>query len=245
MNRMVHRRFPKQLISILTFAFLIILPPTARAQATVDLHLVLAVDASGSVDDARFELQRRGYIAAFRHAGVQKAILSGANRSIVVAMFQRTGPQQQAEVVPWTLIKDETSAQAVASLIEIKTRELSRGGTSISGAIDYARSLFPLSPFKGERRVIDISGDGSNNRGRSVTVARNEAVAAHIVINGLPILSWEPALGQYYKNNVIGGPGAFMIVAKDFDAFSDAVLKKMITEIAMNSRPSPTRFARQ
>jgi hypothetical protein len=245
MNRMVRQRFPKQLISILTFAFFIILPPTARAQATADLHLVLAVDASGSVDDARFELQRKGYVAAFRDVEVLKAILSGPNRSIVVTMFQWTGPQQQAEVVPWTLIKDETSAQAVASLIEIKTRELSRGGTSISGAIDHARSLFPLSPFKGERRVIDISGDGSNNRGRSVASARDEAITANIVINGLPILAWEPDLDQYYKNNVIGGPGAFMIATRNFSTFSDAILKKMTIEIAMNVRPRPTRFTKR
>jgi len=232
---MERRRNSERLILILACAsFVIALSPPARAQATVDMHLVLAVDASGSVDDARFELQRRGYVAAFRHARVLEAIRGGANRSIVVAMFQWTGPQQQAEIVPWTLVKDETSAKAVASLIEIKPRELSRGGTSISGAIDYAMYLFSLSPFKGERRVIDISGDGSNNRGRSVTAARDEAVAAGVVINGLPIQAWEPDLGQYYKNNVIGGPGAFMIVAKNFDTFSDAILKKTITEIAMN-----------
>ncbi len=240
---MVHRPLPKRSIPILAFAFFIILRATAHAQGTVDLHLALAVDASGSVDDARFELQRKGYVAAFRHAGVLEAIRGGRNRSIVVAMFQWTGPQQQAEVVPWTLVKDETSAQAVASLIEIKPRELSRGGTSISGAIGHAVKLFPSSPFKGERRVIDISGDGSNNRGRSVTSARDEAVAANIVINGLPILSWEPDLARYYKNNVIGGPGAFMIVAKNFDAFSDAILKKMVAEIAMNARPRPKHFA--
>jgi hypothetical protein len=217
----------------------------ARAQGTVDLHLALAVDASGSVDDARFELQRKGYVAAFRHARVLEAIRGGRNQSIVVAMFQWTGPQQQAEIVPWTLVRDETSAKAVASLIEIKPRELSRGGTSISGAIDHAVKLFPLSPFKGERRVIDVSGDGSNNRGRSVASARDEAVAADIVINGLPIVAWERDLAQYYRNNVIGGAGAFMIIAKNFDTFSEAILKKIVTEIANDVRPGPTRLGRQ
>jgi Protein of unknown function (DUF1194) len=234
------------LIPIFTFAFFVIaLSSSAGAQVTVDLHLALAVDASGSVDDKRFELQRLGYVAAFRHAQVLNAILSGANRSIAVAMFQWTGPQQQKNVVPWTLVNDKTSAEIAASLIEVKPRELSRGGTSISGAIDYAMNLFPLSPFRGERRVIDISGDGSNNRGRSVTDARDEAVAADVVINGLPILSWEPNLDHYYKNNVIGGPGAFMIVARNFDVFSDSILKKMIVEIAMNMRPSPARVAKR
>jgi hypothetical protein len=104
---------------------------------------------------------------------------------------------------------------------------------------------FPQSPFKGERRVIDISGDGSNSNGRSVTRARDEAVAADVNINGLPILAWEPYLDQYYKENVIGGPGAFMIVATDFNTFADAILKKMIIEIAMNVRPGLTRIGKK
>jgi hypothetical protein len=217
----------------------------ARAQTAVDLQLVLAVDASRSVDTTRFELQRRGYVAAFRDTQVLQAIRGGANQSIVVAMFQWTGPQLQAEIVPWTLVKDEASAKSVASLMETTPRRLFGGGTSISGAIDYSMKWFPQSPFKGQKQVIDISGDGSNNSGRSVTRARDEAVAAGVVINGLPILAWEPELDYYYKENVIGGPGAFMIVAKDFDTFADAILKKMIIEIAMNARPSPTRIGKR
>jgi hypothetical protein len=215
----------------------------AKAQSAADLQLVLAVDASGSVDATRFELQRKGYVAAFRDPQVLQAIRGGANRSIAVAMFQWTGPQLQAEIVPWTLVKDEASAESVASLMETTPRKISSGGTSISGAIDYSMKWFPQSPIKGERRVIDISGDGSNNRGRSVTRARDEAVAADVVINGLPILAWEPELDYYYKENVIGGPGAFMIVAKDFDTFADAILKKMIIEIA--GRPGRTRIGKR
>jgi Protein of unknown function (DUF1194) len=123
--------------------------------------------------------------------------------------------------------------------METTPRKIFGGGTSISGAIDYAMQWFPQSPIKGERRVIDVSGDGSNNRGRSVIRARDEAVAADVVINGLPILAWEPDLDYYYKENVIGGPGAFMVVAKDFNTFADAILKKMILEIAMGTRPAP------
>jgi hypothetical protein len=208
----------------------------ARAQTAVDMELLLAVDASGSVDATRFELQRRGYVAAFRSPQVLQAVAGGGRQSIAVSMFQWTGPQQQADIVPWTMIKDEASAKSVAALIETTPRKLFSGGTSISGAIDTAMKWFPRSPFRGERRVIDVSGDGSNNRGRSVTKARDEAVAADIVINGLPILAWEPDLDYYYKQNVIGGPGAFMIVAKDFDTFADAILKKMIIEIAANGR---------
>jgi hypothetical protein len=217
----------------------------ANAQVAVDLHLVLAVDASGSVDFTRFELQRRGYVAAFRSPQVLQAIRGGENQSIAVAMVQWTGPLLQAEIVPWTQIKDQASANSVAALVETTPRRLFGGGTSISGAIDYAMRWFPQSPFKGERRVIDISGDGSNNGGRSVIRARDEAVRADVNINGLPILAWEPYLDQYYKENVIGGPGAFMIVAKDFDTFADAILKKMIIEIAMNVRPGRTRIGKR
>jgi hypothetical protein len=213
----------------------------ADAQVAVDLHLLLAVDASGSVDYTRFELQRRGYVAAFRSPQVLQAIRGGESQSIAVAMFQWTGPLLQAEIVPWTQVKDQASANSVATLIETTPRRLYGGGTSISGAIDYSMRWFPQSPFKGERRVIDISGDGSNSNGRSVTRARDEAVAADVNINGLPILAWEPYLDRYYKENVIGGPGAFMIVATDFNTFADAILKKMIIEIAMNVRPGQTR----
>jgi hypothetical protein len=217
----------------------------ADAQVAVDLHLLLAVDASGSVDRTRFELQRRGYVAAFRNPQVLQAIRGGESQSIAVAMFQWTGPQLQAEIVPWTRIGDQASANSVAAIVETTPRRLFGGGTSISGAIDYAMRWFPQSPFRGERRVIDISGDGSNNGGRSVIRARDEAVAADVNINGLPILAWEPYLDQYYKENVIGGPGAFMIVASDFNTFADAILKKMIIEIAMNVRPGPTRIGKR
>ena len=209
--------------------------PTA-AQTSVDLQLVLAVDASGSVEQYRFELQKRGYVAAFRHSRVLNAIRSGANQSIAVTMVQWTGPMLQVHVVGWMRIGDEESAGALAAAIERVPRQLFGGGTSISGAIDYATTLFPKSPFRGGRRVIDVSGDGSNNRGRPVTLARDEAVAAGIGINGLPILALEPDLDRYYYDSVIGGPGAFVVAAHSYETFADAILKKLITEIAANDR---------
>ncbi len=205
---------------------------SAAAQGGVNLQLVLAVDASGSVDQVRFELQKRGYVAAFRHPRVLHAIRSGPHQAIAVAMTQWTGPMLQVEVVDWTRVGDERSAEAFAEAIAQAPRQLFSGGTSISGAIDHATTLFPKSRFRGSRRVIDVSGDGSNNRGRAVTSARDEAVAAGIGINGLPILALEPGLDRYYYENVIGGPGAFVVVAKDYDTFADAILKKLITEIA-------------
>lgn len=202
-----------------------------RAQG-VDLDLVLAVDASGSVDQRRFELQKQGYAAAFRSPRVLKAIQSGAAQAIVVTMVQWTGPFMQDQVIGWTVIKDEGSAHTFAATIEKTPRQLFGGGTSISGAIDYSRLLLLQSPYRAVRRVIDVSGDGANNRGRSVTQARDEAVRDGIGINGLPILSLEPDLDRYYYDNVIGGPGAFMIPAESYETFADAVLKKLVMEIA-------------
>ena len=208
----------------------------ASAQTSVDLQLALMVDASGSVNQYRFELQKRGYVAAFRNPRVLAAMVGGRTQSIAVTMVQWTGPFLHVQVLPWTLIKDEASVKTVASVIEQTPRALFGGGTSISGAIDHAMSLFPQSPFKSERQVMDISGDGSNNSGRSVVRARDEAVAKDVTINGLPILAFEPYLDQYYHDFVIGGPGAFMIVAKDFESFGEAILKKLIIEIAAGER---------
>jgi hypothetical protein len=215
----------------------------ALAQNRVDLALVLAVDASGSVDQYRFELQKRGYVAAFRHARVLEAIRSGPNQAIAVTVVQWTGPALQVLVAGWRRVGDEASAEAFADTIERVPRQLFGGGTSISGAIDYAATLFGKSPYRASRHVIDVSGDGSNNRGRPVTLARDEAVAAGIGINGLPILALEPDLERYYRDSVIGGPGAFVITAESYETFGEAILKKLITEIAAH-RPRPTRPAR-
>ncbi len=209
------------------------LPPgSSPTQRDVTVALVLAVDASGSVSNGRFELQKQGYAAAFRNPQVLNSIRSLATQGIAVTMMQWTGPGLHVVVADWTLINDKTSAEAFAAAIEAAPRQLFGGGTSISGAIDYSRILLAGNPFQATRRVIDISGDGSNNRGRSVTQARDEAVADGIGINGLPILTVEPGLDHYYYDNVIGGPGAFMIPAENYDTFADAILKKLISEIA-------------
>ena len=199
---------------------------------SVDVQLVLAVDTSGSVSEMRFDLQKRGYVSAFRSPQLLRAIQSGAARSIAATMVQWTGPVLQVVVVPWTVIRDETSMHAFADAIERAPRQLFGGGTSISGAIDYAMTLFPKSQFNGGRRVIDVSGDGANNRGRPVTAARDEAVSAGASINGLPILALEPFLDRYYWDNVVGGPGAFVIAAQSYETFAEAVLKKLVIEIA-------------
>jgi hypothetical protein len=226
------RSSSKRIVVCLAAVLLAMGREDANAQATVDLQLVLAVDVSGSVNAQRFELQKMGYVAAFQNQRVLSAIAGGRNQSIAVTMMQWSGPFLQSQVVPWTLLKDETTVKGFAGAIESAPRMMYGGGTSISGAIDNAVTLFPQAPFKTERRVIDVSGDGSNNRGRSVTQARDEAVDAGIVINGLPILAFEPQLDQYFKDYVIGGPGAFMIAAKTFETFAEAILMKLIIEIA-------------
>jgi hypothetical protein len=203
-------------------------------EATLDLLLVLAVDASGSVDRERFHLQKQGYVDAFRDEKVLAAIKSGPRQSIAVTMFQWTGPDAQAEVCPWMVIKDRASCFEVAAAIEEVPRRIHGGGTSISGAIDYAVPLFARSSQKAPRMVIDISGDGSNNGGRRVTIARDDALGRGVTINGLPILAIEPNLDDHYREEVIGGPGSFLVAAKDFSMFSEAILKKLITEIAVS-----------
>jgi hypothetical protein len=206
----------------------------ARAETAVDLQLVLAVDASGSVNATRFELQKQGYAAAFRHPRVLQAIRSTPLQAIAVTMAQWTGPALQVQVVPWSLINDEKSAHAFAAAIEAAPRQLYGGGTSISGAIDYGSALLQAGPFKAGRRVIDVSGDGANNAGRPPMRARDDAVRAGIVINGLPILALDPDLDRYYENYVIGGPGAFVVAAESYETFADAILRKLIIEIAAN-----------
>lgn len=212
--------------------------PRARGAARTSLQLVLAVDASGSVDMPRFELQRDGYAAAFRHPAVRAAIRGTPTGSIAVTMVQWTGPSLQSVVIDWTLIDGDPSAEALAATIDRTPRALFGGGTSISGAIDAAVSLFRHAPFQAERRVIDVSGDGQNNRGRSSGEARDEAVNAGIVINGLPILALEPDLDVFYRDHVIGGPGAFLVTAHSFEDFAQAIRSKLITEIAGLPQPA-------
>jgi hypothetical protein len=211
---------------------------TARAQTgvlpTTDLVLVLMVDTSGSVNQRRFELQRRGYADAFRSKQVLDAIRGLSTGSIAVTMVQWTGPAMHWPAVPWTLIKDEASANAFADAIETAQRRLFGGGTSISGAIDHAMLILPNAPYRGLKRVIDISGDGSNNGGRDVRLARDEAVSAGVVINGLPIVALEYDLDKYYTDNVIGGPGSFIVPTDSYENFAQAIARKLVLEIASN-----------
>jgi len=225
----------------LLLAALLLLPRASPAQTAVDAQLVLAVDVSGSVNQLRYELQRQGYADAFRNPRVIDAIRAGAHQAIAVTMVQWTGPTLHVVAIDWTLVRDAASSIDLADRIAATPRQLFGGGTSLSGAIDYAMQIMATGPYRGDRRIIDVSGDGSNNRGRPAALARDEAVQAGAVINGLPILTLEPDLDSYYRDNVIGGPGAFVIAAQTYDAFAQAILDKLINEIARSDNPLATR----
>jgi Protein of unknown function (DUF1194) len=238
-NRILSIRSTIGLAAALLLAFAFLTFASAQNRITggneVDVNLVLAIDASGSVEDDRFELQKRGFAAAFRDPKVLQAIRAGSHQSIAVFMLQWTGPTDQEVMAPWTLVTNESSAAILAAVIEAAPRRLMGGGTSVSGAIDYSVKALAASPYRATRRIIDISGDGSNNIGRPAEQARDEAVHTGIRINGLPILTVEPDLDQYFRQNVIGGPGAFVIPAKNYDQFAEAILRKLVTEISLNA----------
>jgi hypothetical protein len=217
--------------------------PGARAAERVDLLLVLAADVSRSVDAQKFQLQREGYAAAIANPRVLEAIRSGRNGRIAVLFLEWSGFGNQNVVIDWTPIDGPKAAQAFGDRLLESPRSFA-DRTSISGGIDFAVTQFPRAPFAADRHTIDVSGDGTNNAGRDITTARDEALALGITINGLVILSerplpWNPehtnppgGLANYYRANVVGGPGAFVLEAKDFNSFGQAIIKKLIAEIA-------------
>jgi hypothetical protein len=206
----------------------------------VDLELVIAVDVSGSIDEEEARMQREGYVAAFRHPQVVRAIQAGYKGRVAITYVEWAGEHYQRTLVDWTLVHDQASADAFAEAVA--ARPLTTAAwTSVTGAIEYGRKRLQESAFRGKRRVIDISGDGPNNSGGFVVAARDKAVAEGIVINGLPIVNEKPSrwgmppfrdLDRYYEDCVIGGQGAFMIVARSFNDFARAIVQKLILEIA-------------
>lgn len=215
----------------------------ARAAEPVDLLLVLSVDVSRSVDEEKFKLQREGYATAFSDNRVVQAMTSGPHGRAAVIFIEWAGFGEQKVVVDWTLIEDADSARRFAEALLEAPRSFA-GRTSISTGIDFAMEQFARAPYEAERRIIDISGDGTHNSGRDVREARDEAVVQGITINGLVILSEFPlprfpehthppgGLENYYRENVIGGDGAFVTAAQNFHAFGRAIINKLIAEVA-------------
>ena len=225
------------------FACAVLAAPPAWSR-DVDLALILAIDVSGSVNAERWELQRRGYEAAFNSPEVLQSITSGTHKAIAVTMVEWSGQSHQRQVVEWTVIDDQLSAATFASVMAEAPRVYS-DWTSISAALDFVVPLFKKSGVTTGRNIIDVSGDGVNNQGRPIDDARADALAKGIVINGLPILSDYDALDGYYQEHVVGGAGAFMEVVKDYSTFSRAVLSKLVREIAGNEKRARTILARQ
>ena len=242
------RRMLSCAVVLATLATAAMSPP--RAAEMVDLELILAVDVSGSIDDEEAQLQRQGYADALSDPLVVAAVTSGMLGRIALTYVEWAAFGHYRTVVDWSLIDGKDSAEDfVRRLVAMPVVTARR--TSISGAIENSLPIFNANDFDGIRRVIDISGDGANNYGRFVNEARDDAIAAGITINGLPIINdrpsrfgWRsiPNLDLYYEHCVVGGPGAFIVVAENFQAFATAVRRKLILEIAGAGRSRRSTF---
>jgi Protein of unknown function (DUF1194) len=243
-----------RILVILAFAGGLLAPAAARAADDVDLLLVLAADVSRSIDDTKFQLQRDGYAAAISDPRVLDTIRSGHNGRIGLAFVEWSGTGAQRVVIDWTEIGDAATAKQFGDQLIEAPRSFA-GRTSISGGIEFALAQLATAPFNCVRRTIDVSGDGTNNDGRAVAELRDQAVAKGVTINGLVILSenpmpWNPehtnppgGLDNYYRNNVVGGPGAFVKAAQNFNSFGQAIIAKMIAEVSQAHQPKPWQAA--
>ena len=233
-------------LTIVTFVVLAFAGTRAIAAEPVDLELALGIDVSGSVDDEEARLQREGYIAAFRHPDVIRAIQGGFLQRIAVSYYEWAGYGHHKIIAGWTMIDGEKTANAFADKLTLEPPQTA-SRTAIASAIGFAVTDFELNEFEGTRRVVDISGDGPNNWGEYITLARDKAIVAGVTINGLPIVNDRPGpsgslqmrnLDLYYRDCVIGGPGAFIVVANTFQDFARAVRRKLILEISNRTPPA-------
>jgi hypothetical protein len=217
----------------------------AQDSVEVDVELALMVDVSRSMSPEDLDIQRRGYAEAIASDEVVKVILNSFTGRIAVTYVEWAGYGLQREIIPWTLIESRADAERIAQQLTARF-DASMRRTSISGGIDYARDAIEQNAFDGLRRVIDISGDGPNNDGRVVTLARDRAVEAGLIINGLPIMTFDgfssrwgiEDLDAYYENCVVGGPGAFVIPVVSWDEFPMAVRRKLVLELAGPLEPT-------
>jgi hypothetical protein len=232
-------------VLLLAVALLLAAGAARAAPEPVDLALALVSDVSRSVDDGEFALQKEGYAAAFTNAEVMRAIRSGALGAIAVCYIEFAGAGQVKQVVGWQVIRDGEAAANFAATVKEAPRSF-YGFTSISSGVDHAVQSFAEGGYGDEsRRIIDVAGDGTNTSGRNITAARDEALALGITINGITIINENPppylmahvappgGLTNWYKHNVIGGPGAFVLEVRDYHSFGEAMTRKLITEIAL------------
>ncbi|HVA12220.1 MAG TPA: DUF1194 domain-containing protein [Stellaceae bacterium] len=245
-------------LAILLVAMPAVLPASAQQAAppaqAVDVALVLAADVSRSITSDEFQLQRQGYARAIADPDVVKAIEAGATGAIALTFIEWSGSDQQQVVVGWQVVRDPASARQFAATLLAAPRAF-YGRTSISAALDFAMAQLKASGVKAERQVIDVSGDGTNNGGRPLPDARAAALAAGVTINGLAIINERTGmygggfsghvqppggLPNWYRDNVTGGPGSFLLTVKDFASFGEAMTKKLLNEIA--ARPAAERL---
>jgi hypothetical protein len=239
------------LISLLLLATSCFVAPTARAE-DVDVALVLVTDVSRSIDDSEYVLEKNGYTAAFNNEKVLAAIKNGPLGKIAVAYVEFAGNYEVRTVLDWTVIADAASARAFTDRLTAAPRSF-WGRTSISAGIDQAMQLLAETGMQATRRVIDVCGDGTNNAGRDAGDARDDALKAGVTINGLTIINDHPVswtfahvqppggLPNYYRENVTGGPGSFVLEIHDFSTFGEAMTRKLVNEIA--ALPPRSRFA--
>jgi Protein of unknown function (DUF1194) len=224
---------------------LVAIEPGVEAQEAVDLELVLAVDTSGSVDAQEFALQIHGIADAFRDPEVHAALSAVGSRGIAATLVQWAGGRQQVVAVDWMVVKDWRSASTFASRVATTGRWI-LGETAVGDALAYSTQLFRANGFDAPRRTIDISGDGVTNSGIDPEISRDAAVATGITINGLAIVNETPDLDRYYRDHVVGGDGAFLMIAKDYQDFAEAIRRKLIDEIRgapVSSAPSGVALA--
>jgi hypothetical protein len=210
----------------------------AASPEPVDVELILAVDVSRSIDAEEHETQMRGYASAFRDPDVIRSIMGGEIGAIGCTLFTWSDADSQEDLVPWMRIDSEAGAERFAAAIDAAPRR-TWSYTSISGAMEHAMRRYDRSPYEGTRRVLDISGDGMNNSGRRLEGVRAKMIENGIIMNGLAVLDRSPspgngaaALEEYYRDEVIGGPGSFLVVAEGFEAFDRAVRRKIAREVA-------------
>ena len=223
----------KNLVSCLVAMVFFCVNTSANAQEGrwVDLELVLAIDLSSSVDQNEWELQAIGIAEAFRNPSLIETIQSSAPNGIAVAVVQWSSNNSQSLAVDWTLVTDAASGRALSRKIKHMPRMVGGGQTGIHGAIDFSIRQFKNSSYTSWKKVIDISGDGQANSGSGPGQMRDQAVADGVIINGLAIINEEPYVDRYFRDKVIGGAGAFLMLAEDYDDFATSILRKLIREI--------------
>lgn len=237
------RAHPLSVRCLALLALLTITPALAN-DPTVDVALVLLTDVSRSIDESEFRLEKEGYAAALQDKRVLDAIAGGPTGAIAIAYVEFAGPDEVRTVLDWRIVRTGADAQSLANDIGEAPRS-AWGRTSISAGIDHSLALLALVPAEATRRVIDVAGDGTNNSGREARAARDDALAKNVTINGLAIINENPAnlayahvqppggLPAWYQANVTGGPGSFVLEVRSFQTFRDAMVRKLLSEIAL------------